>query len=38
MAEKPLKDQQTFIESVNKAHQDKHNGKRIVFAFTKRKR
>ena len=38
MAEKPVKDQKTFIENVNKAHEGKHNGKRIVFNFTKRKR
>ena len=34
--EKPVKDLQTFIENVNK--KDKMNGKKIRFAFTKRKR
>ena len=34
--EKPTKDLQTFIENVNK--KDKPNGKKIRFAFTKRKR
>lgn len=33
---KPLKDLQTFIENVNK--KDKPNGRRIRFAFIKRKR
>jgi len=33
---KPAKDLQTFIENVNK--KDKPNGKKIRFAFTKRKR
>jgi hypothetical protein len=33
---KPLPDLKTFIENVNK--KDKLNGKRIHFAFTKRKR
>ena len=32
----PTKDLQTFIENVNK--KDKPNGKKIRFAFTKRKR
>jgi hypothetical protein len=39
MADKPEKqekDLQTFIENVNK--KDKVNGKKIRFAFTKRKR
>jgi hypothetical protein len=35
-SEKPVKDLQTFIENVNK--KDKMNGKKIRFAFTKRKR
>ena len=35
-ADKPTKDLQTFIENVNK--KDKPNGKKIRFAFTKRKR
>ena len=35
-SEKPTKDLQTFIENVNK--KDKPNGKKIRFAFTKRKR
>jgi hypothetical protein len=34
--EKPVKDLKTFIENVNK--KDKVNGKKIRFAFTKRKR
>jgi hypothetical protein len=34
--EKPAKDLKTFIENVNK--KDKPNGKKIRFAFTKRKR
>ncbi len=34
--EKPAKDLQTFLENVNK--KDKPNGKKIRFAFTKRKR
>lgn len=34
--EKSVKDLQTFIENVNK--KDKVNGKKIRFAFTKRKR
>ncbi len=34
--EKPTKDLQTFLENVNK--KDKPNGKKIRFAFTKRKR
>jgi hypothetical protein len=33
---KPLPDLKTFIENVNK--KDKLNGKKIRFAFTKRKR
>ncbi len=36
MADKPVKDLQTFIENVNK--KDKVRGKKIRFAFTKRKR
>jgi hypothetical protein len=34
--EKPTRDLQSFIENVNK--KDKPNGKKIRFAFTKRKR
>lgn len=34
--EKPNRDLQAFIENVNK--KDKPNGKKIRFAFTKRKR
>ena len=34
--DKPTKDLQTFIENINK--KDKPNGKKIRFAFTKRKR
>jgi len=34
--EKPTKDLQEFIENVNK--KDKPNGRRIRFAFIKRKR
>ena len=36
MPEKPLPDIKEFIENVNK--KDKPNGKRVRFAFTKRKR
>ena len=36
VAEKPVPDLKTFIETVNK--QDKLNGKKIRFGFTKRKR
>ncbi len=36
MAEKKLTDLKTFVENVNK--KDKTNGKKINFAFTKRKR
>jgi hypothetical protein len=36
VAEKPLPDLKEFIENVNK--KDKLSGKRIRFAFTKRKR
>ena len=36
MSEKPLPDLATFVENVNK--KDKMNGKKIRFAFTKRKR
>jgi hypothetical protein len=36
VADKPLPDLKTFIENVNK--KDKRNGKKIRFAFTKRKR
>jgi len=36
MTDKPSQDLQTFIENVNK--KDKPNGKKIRFAFTKRKR
>ncbi len=36
MADKPLPDLKTFIENVNK--KDKRSGRRIRFAFTKRKR
>jgi hypothetical protein len=34
--EKPNKDLETFLDNVNK--KDKPNGKKIRFAFTKRKR
>jgi hypothetical protein len=34
--EKPTKDLETFLDNVNK--KDKPNGKKIRFAFTKRKR
>ena len=37
MGYKPLIDLKTFIENVNKKNK-KHNGKKIRFAFTKRKR
>lgn len=36
MTDKPLTDLKTFIENVNK--KDKLNGKKVHFAFTKRKR
>jgi hypothetical protein len=36
VADKPLTDLKTFIENVNK--KDKRSGKRIRFAFVKRKR
>ena len=36
MTDKPLTDQKTFIENVNK--KDKLNGKKVRFGFTKRKR
>jgi hypothetical protein len=36
VAEKPLLDLKTFIENINR--KDKLNGKKIHFAFTKRKR
>jgi len=37
MADKSLIDLKTFIENVNKKN-EKHNGKKIRFAFVKRKR
>ena len=37
MADKPLKDLDTFIENINKGNK-KHSGKKIRFAFVKRKR
>ncbi len=37
MGDRPLTDLKTFIENVNKKN-DKRNGKKIRFAFTKRKR
>jgi len=37
MADKSLTDLKTFIENVNKKDK-KHNGKKIRFAFVKRKR
>jgi hypothetical protein len=36
LAEKPLPDLKEFIENINK--KDKLSGKKIHFAFTKRKR
>jgi len=36
MADKPAKDLQTFIENVNK--KDKPSGRKIRYAFVKRKR
>jgi hypothetical protein len=36
VADKPLPDLKTFIENVNR--KDKRSGKKIRFAFTKRKR
>ncbi len=37
MGDRPLTDLKTFIENVNKKN-NKHNGKKIRFSFTKRKR
>jgi hypothetical protein len=37
MDDKPLTDLKTFIENVNKKS-NKRNGRKIRFAFTKRKR
>jgi hypothetical protein len=37
MSEKPLKDLKTFIENVNKKN-PRHNGKKVQFAWVKRKR
>ncbi len=37
MGDKPLTDLKTFIENVNKKN-NKHNGKKVRFGFTKRKR
>ncbi len=37
MADKSLTDLKTFIDNVNKKN-EKHNGKKIRFAFVKRKR
>lgn len=37
MADKSLKDLETFVENVNK-RSGKHSGKRIRFGFVKRKR
>jgi hypothetical protein len=37
MADKSLTDLRTFLENVNKKDQ-KHNGKKVRFAFVKRKR
>jgi hypothetical protein len=37
MGDRPLTDLKTFIENVNKKN-NKHNGKKIRFAFSKRKR
>ena len=37
MADKVVPDLKTFIENVNKKEK-KHNGKRVRFAWTKRKR
>jgi len=37
MGDKSLTDLKTFIENVNKKNK-KHNGKKIRFAFVKRKR
>jgi len=36
VADKPLHDQKTFIENINK--KDKLSGKKVRFGFTKRKR
>ena len=37
MGDKPLTDLKTFVENVNKKN-NKHNGKKVRFGFTKRKR
>jgi len=37
MGDKSLTDLKTFIENINKKNK-KHNGKKIRFAFVKRKR
>ena len=37
MSDKALTDQKTFIENVNKK-EEKRNGKKVRFGFTKRKR
>ena len=37
MADKPLKDVETFVENVNKSG-GKRSGKKIRFGFVKRKR
>ena len=37
MADKPLKDLETFVEGINK-NNEKRSGKKIRFGFVKRKR
>ena len=37
MSDKPVTDLKTFIENVNKK-EEKRNGKKVRFGFTKRKR
>lgn len=37
MADKPLKDLESFVESINKKD-NKHSGKKIRFSFVNRKR
>ncbi len=37
MDDKPLPDLKTFIENINKK-EEKRNGKKVRFGFTKRKR
>jgi hypothetical protein len=38
MAEKKLPDLKEFIDSINNAKKEKHNGKKVRFVFVNRKR